>query len=93
MNQERPLTPAERQARYRRRIIEAGERDDANSITVDRAAHDQQVRALAELQAAIKEAAARGIPLALAASGGLDGCAAPTERIVRLAKAIRRMRK
>ena len=65
-----PLTPAERQSRYRTR----------------------RSAALAELQAAIDNAAARGVPIALAAKGGLAGVAAPTERINALARAIRGMK-
>lgn len=85
-NPERPLTPAERQAAYRRRLIEAGERDDANCITIDRAAHDRMTAAIGELSAALDDAARRGVSIA-------QTCAGVTgpERIVKLAQAIRRL--
>jgi len=85
LKRDRVLTPAERQSRYRDRI-------DRETIRVDRVAYDARTAAIQDLLEAIDSAARCGVPLALAAAGGLSGCTAPTAKIRALAAAIRDMK-
>lgn len=69
LHRDRVLTPAERQAAYRRRLIEGGLEDTANELLVDRRSYGDLIDALADLTGAIEAAARRGKPLAKQAAG------------------------